>query len=351
MSNFNNILTSFSINSDSTVAPLGNGLINSTFLVTAPDNKRYVMQRINTNIFPNVDVLQDNIVRVTSHIRKKLLSNGTSDIDRKCLRFLYNTTTSKTYYHDGQDYWRIMVYIPDSFTHDAVTPVHAEAAGLAFGQFETMLSDMNPLPAEIIPNFHNMEFRLTQLNQAITENRANRLDNIKSLVKDILKLRDIACTAERLQRDGKLPLRVCHCDTKVNNVLFDKDGNTLCVIDLDTVMPGNILSDYGDFMRTAGNRAPEDEPDLTKVQINTEVYEAFTKGYLEGTAEFLTETERRLLPHGLFRFAYMQAIRFLSDYINGDTYYKINYPEHNLIRAQAQWQLAQRALDQLPQTI
>jgi len=344
MKNITDILPAFGIDRSSQIKPLGNGLINNTYLVTTPSGERYVMQRINTNVFPDVDALQNNIERVTAHLRVKLAERGVTDIDRHCLRFIPATATEKTYYHDGNDYWRIMVYIPDSVTHESITPCLAEDAGRAYGDFQKMLADMNPMPVEIIKDFHNMEFRLQQLNDAIEHNPAGRLDNTRNLVNEILELKDIACTAERLHREGKLPLRVCHCDTKVNNILFDHNGNVLCVIDLDTVMPGNVLSDYGDFMRTAANRAPEDEPDLGKIEINTEVYDAFTHGYLESAGEFLTDTERELLPHGMFRFAYMQAVRFLTDYLNGDIYYKITYPEHNIVRTRAQWQLAQEAL-------
>lgn len=349
MNKFEHILNAFDIDPASDVTPLGNGLINNTYLVTTLSAKRYVLQRINTNVFPDVDALQNNIDRVTAHIRAKLTKRGITDIERRCLRFIPAKATGKTYYFDSTDYWRLMAYIPDSVTHDSVTPEHAHAAGRAFGDFEKMLADMDPLPVETISNFHNMEFRLQQFDDAIKADAAGRLVGVKTLVGDMLHLKELACTAERLHREGKLPLRVCHCDTKVNNMLFDLDGNVLCVIDLDTVMPGYVLSDYGDFMRTAANRAPEDEPDLTKIEINTEVYDAFTQGYLETAGQFLTETERSILPHGLFRFAYMQAVRFLTDYLNGDTYYKIRYPEHNLVRARAQWQLAMKALPLFPQ--
>ncbi|MCM1450229.1 MAG: aminoglycoside phosphotransferase family protein [Clostridiales bacterium] len=347
MDNYAPILAAFGLDHDCTVAPLGNGLINSTMLVTTPTGQRYVLQRINTNVFPNVEGLQDNIDRVTTHLRGKLAERGITDLERHCLRFLPNITTGKSYFFDGKDYWRIMVYIADSVTYEAVTPQLAEVAGRAFGDFEKMLADMSPLPVETIENFHNMEFRLKQFDDAIKADTTGRLAEVKNLVDDMLTLVPLATTAERLFNEGKLPLRVCHCDTKVNNMLFDKEGNVLCVIDLDTVMPGYVLSDYGDFMRTAANNAPEDEPDLSKISINRDIYDAFTRGYLESAREFLTDTEVGLLPHGLFRFAYMQAVRFLTDYLNGDTYYKINYPDHNLVRARAQWQLALLAKESL----
>lgn len=147
------------------------------------------------------------------------------------------------------------------------------------------------------------------------------------------------CRGEQLYREGKLPKRICHCDTKVNNMLFDKDGNVLCVIDLDTVMPSFIFSDFGDFLRSAANTGAEDDKDLNNIDFNMEIFEAFTKGYLEGTKSFLLPIEKENLPYAAKLFPYMQTVRFLADYINGDTYYKIQYPEHNLVRTKAQWRL------------
>ena len=147
------------------------------------------------------------------------------------------------------------------------------------------------------------------------------------------------CKAERLYREGKLPKRICHCDTKVNNMMFDKEGNVLCVIDLDTVMPSFVFSDYGDFLRTGANFVAEDDPDIEKVGFNEEIFESFTKGYLESAKSFLLPIEIENLPFAVALFPYMQCVRFLTDYINGDTYYKIKYPEHNLVRTKNQLQL------------
>ena len=157
------------------------------------------------------------------------------------------------------------------------------------------------------------------------------------------------CCAERLYREGKLPKRICHCDTKVSNMLFDDKGNVLCVIDLDTVMPSFVFSDFGDFLRSAANTAQEDEPDLTKVNFNIEVFKPFAKGYIESAKSFLTPQEIELLPYAVTLFPYMQAVRFLADYINGDTYYQIEYPEHNYVRTLAQYKLYQEAKKAVPE--
>lgn len=330
--------------------PLGKGLINDTFRVTTSSpGKQYVLQRINHSIFKDVDLLQDNIVKVTGHIRKKLISRGESDIDRKVLRFLPCPDTGKTYLRDGESYWRMSVLIPDAFTFDAVTPEYSFFAGKAFGQFESMLSDLDSPLGETIPDFHNMELRLRQLQEAILENRAGRMseEEVAEILEDMSMYADRMCLAENLHREGKLPKRVCHCDTKVNNMLFDRDGNVLCVIDLDTVMPSYVFSDYGDFLRTGACTAPEDEPDLSKVGFDMEIFRSFTKGYIEGTKEFLLPVERENLPYAACLFPYMQAVRFFTDYINGDTYYKIQYPEHNLVRTRAQMKLFHSVMDHL----
>ena len=168
-----------------------------------------------------------------------------------------------------------------------------------------------------------------------------RLSEVQFYINEIEKRTDEMCKAERFYREGKLPKRVCHCDTKVNNMMFDEDGKVLCVIDLDTVMPSFIFSDYGDFLRTAANTGNEDDKDLDKVNFNMDIFKAFTKGYLESAKSFLTQIEIENLPYAAMLFPYMQCVRFLTDYLNGDTYYKIEYPEHNLVRTKAQFKLLQ----------
>ncbi len=325
----------------SSVTPLGNGLINDTLKIetSEPDCPDYVLQRINNKIFTDVDKLQHNIEATTAHIRKKLSDAGVTDIDRKVLTFV-PASNGKTYYFDGECYWRISVFIPRSVTYDVVDPHYSYLAGKGFGQFQSMLADIEETLDETIPDFHNMEFRLKQFNDAITENKAGRLSDVKDLVDALLARSEKMCAAEQLHRDGRLPKRICHCDTKVNNMLFDADDNSfLCVIDLDTVMPSYIFSDYGDFLRTAANTAPEDEPDISKIHFRPEIFKAFTQGYLESAKSFLTDIEIENLPYAVALFPYMQCVRFLTDYLNGDTYYKILYPEHNKVRSYAQYEL------------
>ena len=310
------------------IKPLGSGLINDTFRVYTDGADDYVLQRINNAIFKDVELLQHNIDCATAHIRKK---GGMT------LTFLPCKATGKSYWTDGETYWRVSVFIKDSFTYDTVNPEYSYYAGKAFGQFEAMLADIPDTLGETIPDFHNMELRARQLKEAVQADAAGRMKEpeVQAILKDLQQYEEEMCKAERLYREGKLPKRICHCDTKVNNMLFDKDGNVLCVIDLDTLMPSFVFSDFGDFMRTAANTVAEDDPAIEKVALRMDIFEAFAKGYIEG-ATFLTPIEKENLPYAACLFPYMQAVRFFADYINGDTYYKIQYPEHNLVRTRNQ---------------
>jgi Putative homoserine kinase type II (protein kinase fold) len=337
------IVSKFDISGEiSNISPLGTGLINDSYLVRTTENKTpdYVLQRINHAIFQNVDILQNNIHAVTKHIRKKLTEKGETDIDRKVLTFL-PAEDGKLYYYTGNEYWRLMYYIPRSKTYETINPELSYQTGIAFGDFQSMLADIPDRLEETIPNFHNMEFRLKQFDEALEANSAGKLEEVKEIVEEIKQRAENMCKAERLFREGKLPKRICHCDTKVNNVLFNEDDTILCVIDLDTVMPSFIFSDYGDFLRTAANTGPEDDPNLDNINFNPDIFTAFTKGYLQSAKSFLTPVETENLPYAAMLFPYMQCVRFLTDYLNGDTYYKINYPEHNLIRTRAQLKLLQ----------
>ncbi|GHT09671.1 hypothetical protein FACS189415_7370 [Bacteroidia bacterium] len=324
------------------VKPFGDGHINETLkTIDEQGNSKYILQHINHAIFTDVELLQNNIHAVTTHIRKKLEAAGEKEIDRKVLTFL-PTKDGKSYYFDGDSYWRVCLYIAGSQTIDELNVHSAYEAGKAFGNFQSMLADIpDGVLGETIPNFHNMEFRLQQFNDALQANAAGRLEEVQDLVAEINKRAEAMCIQEKLYREGTLKKRINHCDTKVNNILFDKDGNVLCVIDLDTVMPGFVLSDIGDFIRTGCNTGAEDDENLDNVKVNTEIFETYARGYMETAKDFLTPQEIKLLPYGGRLLTYMQTVRFLTDYLNGDTYYKIHSPKHNLQRTRAQFKLLQ----------
>ncbi len=320
-----------------TILPLGNGLINDTYKITTKGNSPdYVLQRINNAVFTDVDMLQHNIEVVTSHIRHKLEKQGEEDIDRKVLR-LIPTDEGKTYFKDTDGkYWRVSVFIPRAKTFETVNPEYSYDAGKAFGHFESMLVDVSEELGETIPDFHNMELRMQQLREAVQANPKGRLTEVQSMIDELESHAEEMCKAERLHREGKLKKRICHCDTKVNNMLFDENGKVLCVIDLDTVMPSFVFSDYGDFLRTGANTVPEDSPEFDKIDFRMDIFEAFTRGYLDSAQSFLEPIEIENLPYAAKLFPFMQCVRFLTDYINGDIYYKITYDNHNLVRAQNQ---------------
>ncbi|MBO4905521.1 MAG: aminoglycoside phosphotransferase family protein [Bacteroidaceae bacterium] len=336
----NNIVDQFAITGTvESIKPLGNGLINDTLLVRtaeadAPD---YVLQRINTNVFPNVEMLMGNIRAVTRHIRKKLEAQGADDIDRRVLTFVpLKSDADKLYTEVEGEPWRMMVFIANAVTKQAVNPESSEAAGEAFGQFQAMLADIPVELGETIKDFHNMEFRLQQLKEVIAKDPVGRVASVQPIIDDLMQYAEEMTVAERLGREGKLPKRICHCDTKVNNMMFDQQDRVLCVIDLDTVMPNFIFSDYGDFLRTAANFTAEDDPDMSHVGFNMDIFKAFTRGYLRSARSFLTPLETEMLPYAATLFPYMQAVRFLWDYLSGDKYWKCNYPEHNLDRVRNQ---------------
>lgn len=351
MENLNQIIKQFpEVGEVNETKPLTSGWINQTYLVKTadPEENDYVLQRINHLIFTDIEMLQHNIEVVTNHIRQKLEAQQEQDIDRKVLRFL-PAADGKTYYFDGESYWRVSVFIPRSETLEAVTPESSYLVGLKFGEFQAMLADVPQQLGETIPDFHNMEFRMKQLREAVAANAAGRLHEVQDLVDAIEKDADEMCCAEQLYRDGKLPKRICHCDTKVSNMLFDENGEVLCVIDLDTTMPSFIFSDFGDFLRSAANTGKEDEQDLDNVRFNMEIFKAFAKGYIQSARAFLTPIEIEHLPYAATLFPYMQAVRFLADYINGDTYYRTTYDGQNLVRTKAQYKLYQEAKAAIPE--
>lgn len=339
------ILQQFALaNEAGEITPLKTGIINDSYIARAATEggTSYFLQRINHHIFTDVDGLQENIKKVTEHIREKLQKQGVRDVERRTLHIV-PTKEGKLYYRTEKgDCWRVYDLIEDTESMDVITADSAYLTGRAFGEFQYMLSDLPPEElTETIPHFHDIVFRVKQLLEAMEEDKAGQLRESAILCKTLLMKNEEIRLMERLEQVSKLPIRINHCDTKVNNILFDKEGKPLCIVDLDTVMPGYVLSDYGDFMRTAANTGREDEKNLEAIDVNMEVFRSYTKGYLE-TATFLTEEEKALLPFGVLLMTYMQAIRFFTDWLNGDTYYKILYPEHNLVRTRAQLRLLEK---------
>lgn len=339
-----NIVKQFAVSTETgEIRPLKIGHINDSFII---DSKKtgdpsYFLQKINHNIFKDVEGLQRNIQLVTEHLRGKLSEFGEKELDKKVLR-LIPTQDGKLFYKDEKgDYWRIYINIENTHSYDAITPELAYKAGEAFGDFQCMLSDIDTTQLiETIPDFHNMEFRLQQFRDAVKDNAAKRVAETQWMIDEIEKRAEEMCMPQRLFREGKLVKRINHCDTKVNNMLFDEKDEVTAIVDLDTVMPGFVLSDFGDFMRTGANTGAEDDPNLDNIGINLEIFEAYTKAYLK-KATFLSDIELEYLAFGAKLLSYMQTVRFFTDYLNGDIYYKIEFPEHNWQRTKAQFKLLQ----------
>lgn len=325
------------------------GLINTTERVIMDDNgeiKQFVLQKINKNVFKNPEEVMDNISAVTKFIRNKLKSRG-EDTARKVMKF-YKTENDKYYTidEDGQ-YWRLSKFIDKSVAYDSTNDLNVlRETGKAFGDFQCLLADF---PVEklndIIPNFHNTVDRYRQLKEAIANNKAKRATLVKKEINDYLALEKIASRLCKMQKEGTLPLRVTHNDTKCNNVLFEIDKKSgkvsyLCAIDLDTIMPGLACYDFGDAVRFAANTCAEDEKNTAKVKIDMAKYEALAEGFVATAGKSLTKAEQDSLSLGAITMTIECGSRFLADYLNGDTYFKTSYDTHNLVRARCQLALA-----------
>jgi thiamine kinase-like enzyme len=322
-------------------APYGSGHINDTYCAIvdqAGTRVRYIFQRINHNIFKNPVALMENIQRVTTHLAGK--ANGDMNFSRRALTLL-PTRTGEAYHRDGENnYWRCYLFIEMAKTYDAVeSSQQAFQAARAFGQFQKMLADL-PLPRlhDTIPDFHHTPKRFANLEKAIMDNKANRATLAKAQIDFALKRKSI-CSG---LLDAKLPERVTHNDTKFNNVMLDDaTGEGICVIDLDTVMPGLALYDFGDMVRTTTSPAKEDERDLSKVTMQFPMFEALVRGYLSSTREFLTPEEKKLLAFSGKLITFEIGLRFLTDYLEGDTYFKVHRDGHNLDRCRTQFKLVE----------
>lgn len=312
------------------------GNINHTYKVNfiRPDGqpKSYIVQRVNTYVYKNPIEVMENIDRVTEHIRAKKPG-------QTALHF-HHTIDRKTYYVDTDGFWRLFNYIPsDSCVEMDLDAIHN--AGEAFGEFQMQLSDFDPAQLyETIVNFHNTPWRYEKLERDVKEDLLGRVAEVGEELEYLRSIRDKACVLTELYRQGKLPLRVTHNDTKINNVLFDQETRrALVVIDLDTVMPGVVGHDFGDAIRFAANVVEEDCPQPEKAGVDLEVFRAFADGFLKNTASALTQTEIDTLAQSCLALTAELSVRFLDDYIQGDPYFKINYPAHNLVRSRCQMAL------------
>lgn len=320
--------------------PFGSGHINDTILVTTQKGSQYILQKMNTNVFTNPQGLMENVFGVTEYLKKKIVEQG-GNPNKETLTFI-RTTDGKLYYDGTEGTWRAYRFQNELIALNAPrSPRDFYASGKAFGRFQALLGDY---PAdslcETIPHFHDTPARMKQLHDAIDKNAAGRLDSVKDEVEFALAREESSAIVMDLQAEGILPLRVTHNDTKLNNVLLDPEtGDGVCVIDLDTVMPGQAIFDFGDSIRFGASTAAEDEKDLSKVEMSLELFEAYTKGFLEGCSNVLTQAEKDLLPTGAWMMTLECGILFLADYLNGDVYFKTEYPEHNLDRARTQFKL------------
>jgi len=337
------IISEFKIDAQiASVKPFGSGHINDTYWLINADSggNDYLLQRINHHVFKDVPVLMNNILHVTRHLKEKLgpcAESGTLTV--------ILTKDNQPFLEDANgNYWRVFYFMKGTRSYDQVeTEKQAFEGGKAFGHFVALLSDLDiSLVKDSIPNFHNIEYRLANLQKAIEADSADRLKLVTPEIEFIKSRAGKMSDILELGKAGILPKRIVHNDTKFNNVLLDGDDRAQCVIDLDTVMPGYVACDFGDSIRTIINTAAEDEADTNKIDLNTPLFEAYTKGYLQEAKDFLTDAEKNSLIKGVLLMPYIQAVRFLTDYLEGDVYFKIHSPEHNLQRTRAQLALIKK---------
>lgn len=322
------------------ITPLGDGFINDTFFVrTKAGIPNYILQRKNKKIFSDIPALTDNIYRVTNHMRKRVIEIG-GDPLREVMTIV-PSHTGKYYHIDNEgEFWTVTVFIDNTITYNkADSPELAYKGGQGIGKFQALLSDFEEPLKETIPGFHNLRYRLEQWDNAVDKNASGR---IKFLSEEMLwiesRRQEMIDFWEKVE-NGVIPMRVTHNDTKINNILFDMNGEVLCAIDLDTVMFSTSLNDFGDSIRSYTNTGEEDDKNLENIGMSLNMFASYTDGYLSQCANQLEKVEIDNLAFSARYITYEQVLRFLMDYIDGDKYYKIKYPEHNLVRTHAQYKL------------
>lgn len=335
MIDLNEILSKFDI--ESKIEEYGNGHINDTYRTSAND---YILQRINTSIFKNPDFMMENIDNVTSFLKEKIIAAG-GDPARETMTVIRTHDGERCYKMDENNVFRVYTFVQDTRSTDTGTKEEMYQAGKCFGRFQKYLDDY---PAEtlheVIKDFHNTPKRVEDFEKAVKADLAGRAASVSEEIEFVRSCASFASVVTDGIADGSIPMRVTHNDTKINNILFDsKTDEAICVIDLDTVMPGSALYDFGDALRIGASTAEEDETNLDIVKFDTEIFKMFAKGYFEEMGDKLTKREIELLPFSAKLLTFECGTRFLTDYLNGDTYFKIHREHHNLDRARNQFKL------------
>lgn len=348
MTDLKNIANHFALASPADhIESLGDGFINDTFIIrTAGDAEDYILQRKNKDIFPDVPAMMENIRKVTEHIRRKVAATG-GDTSREVMTVVPTKNGALCYCDENGDFWAVSIFIKDTVAYNkADTPALAYMGGKGIGKFQAQLADFDEPLAETIKGFHNIRSRFEQWDRSLAIDKAGRKANLAEEISWIENRREEMLDFWKKVEDGTIPTRVTHNDTKINNILFDKNGNVLCVIDLDTVMSAPALNDFGDAIRSYTNTGDEDDNNLSNVSMSVQMFEAYADGFLSERATTLTTSELDHLAFSARYITYEQVLRFLMDYIDGDTYYKIKYSDHNLVRTRAQYRLLQSMEEQ-----
>ena len=320
------------------VEALGEGFINDTFVVkTSGSAPNYILQRKNHIVFPDVPGMMDNIKAVTEHIKAKV-----TDPMRETLTVV-PATDGKLYHKDGENYWAVCLFIPDTVTYDrADSAALAYQGGVGIGRFQALLADFDKPLNETIKGFHNIRWRFEQWDATIAADPAGRVKDLQQEIEWVESRREEMLSFWSKVETGEIPTHVTHNDTKISNILFDRPtGNVLCAIDLDTVMSSTSLNDFGDAIRSYTNTGAEDDKCLDNVEMSIDMFRAYAEGYLSEQRDSMCASEKEWLAFAGRYITFEQVLRFLMDYIDGDKYYKIAYPDHNLVRTRAQYKLLQ----------
>ena len=320
------------------IEPLGEGFINDTYVVTtAGSAPNYILQRKNHHVFPNVPAMMENIKAVTDHIKAKV-----ADPMRETLTVV-SAIDGKLYVQDGENYWAVCLYIPDTVTYERADSLElAYQGGVGIGRFQALLADFTEPLNETIKGFHNIRWRFEQWDAVLAADPVGRVKEVQEEIGWVESRRDEMLDFWSRVESGEIPTRVTHNDTKISNILFDKpSGRVLCAIDLDTVMSSTSLNDFGDAIRSYTNRGAEDDRCLDNVEIDIDMFRAYAEGYLSEQRDTMSSSEKEWLAFSVRYITFEQVLRFLMDYIDGDRYYKIAYTDHNLVRTRAQYKLLQ----------